>query len=94
MVVDIQGGGLNNPYPEDRPGLNYMPGREVRNPKAVDLVNTFRAKQIPVIFIQEVHKPRSSTSAASWTGTRARTASRANAGPSCIPDWTRARRST
>jgi nicotinamidase-related amidase len=57
VVVDIQGGGLNSPYPEGEPGLNYMPGREVRNPKAVDLVNTFRAKQIPVIFIQEVHKP-------------------------------------
>lgn len=49
VVVDIQGGGL--------PGSFRMPGREARNPKAVDLVNRFRDRKIPVIFIQEVHKP-------------------------------------
>ncbi|GAA3624859.1 cysteine hydrolase [Kineosporia mesophila] len=57
VVVDIQGGGLENPYPGNNPALTYMPGREVRNPKAVELVNAFRARQVPVIFIQEVHKP-------------------------------------
>lgn len=51
VVVDIQGGGL--PFP----GTNLMPGREERNPRAVDLVNSFREKRVPVIFIQEVHKP-------------------------------------
>ncbi|GLY33008.1 isochorismatase family cysteine hydrolase [Kineosporia sp. NBRC 101731] len=57
VVVDIQGGGLENPYPGNNPALTYMPGREVRNPKAVELVTAFRARQVPVIFIQEVHKP-------------------------------------
>ncbi|MBT0770081.1 cysteine hydrolase [Kineosporia sp. J2-2] len=54
VVVDIQGGGLNSPVEND---ANLMPGRAERNPKAVDLVNSFREKRVPVIFIQEVHKP-------------------------------------
>lgn len=54
VVVDIQGGGLSLPYQHQE---RYMPGREVRNPKSVEMVNRFRAKGIPVVFIQEVHKP-------------------------------------
>jgi len=34
-----------------------MPGREERNAKAVGLVARCRAKGVPVVFIQEVHKP-------------------------------------
>jgi nicotinamidase-related amidase len=51
IVVDIQGGGQAGAFP---PG---MPGREERNAKAVDLVAAFREKNVPVVFIQEVHKP-------------------------------------
>ncbi len=57
VVVDIQGGGLANPFQPSKPEQTFMPGREVRNPKAVDLVAAFRAAGVPVVFIQEVHKP-------------------------------------
>jgi nicotinamidase-related amidase len=51
IVVDIQGGGLPGAFPAG------MPGRPERNANAVDLVAAFRAKDVPVVFIQEVHKP-------------------------------------
>jgi nicotinamidase-related amidase len=54
VVVDIQGGGAPNEYST---GFSYMPGRLERNQRAVALVNAFRAKALPVVFIQEVHKP-------------------------------------
>lgn len=54
VVVDIQGGGLPIPF---RHKERYMEGREARNENAVALVNAFRHKQVPVVFIQEVHKP-------------------------------------
>jgi nicotinamidase-related amidase len=54
VVVDIQGGGL--PW-NHAVGMNYMPGRQERNAKAVEMVNRFRGKRVPVVFIQEVHKP-------------------------------------
>ncbi len=54
VVVDIQGGGLPPAFAHK---AGYMPGREERNPKAVELVNAFRAKGQPVVFIQEVHFP-------------------------------------
>ncbi|WP_062519920.1 cysteine hydrolase family protein [Demequina silvatica] len=55
VVVDIQGGGQPSSFGADKPG--YMPGRPERNAKAVDMVARFRAKGVPVVFIQEVHKP-------------------------------------
>jgi len=54
VVVDIQGGGVPSAQ-RLKPG--FMPGREERNAKAVDLVARCRAKGVPVVFIQEVHKP-------------------------------------
>ena len=57
VVVDIQGGGQANPFPPSKPGQTFMAGREERNAKAVELVAAFRAKNVPVVFIQEVHKP-------------------------------------
>ncbi|MFT4082363.1 MAG: isochorismatase family cysteine hydrolase [Nocardioides sp.] len=57
VVVDIQGGGQNNPFVPSKPEQTFMPGREERNPRAVELVAAFRAKGVPVVFIQEVHKP-------------------------------------
>ena len=57
VVVDIQGGGQAGAFTPGKPGLTYMPGREERNPRAVALVQAFRDKGVPVVFIQEVHKP-------------------------------------
>ena len=54
VVVDIQGGGVPS---AERLKPGFMPGREERNVKAVDMVSRFRAKGAPVVFIQEVHKP-------------------------------------
>ncbi|WP_284327537.1 hypothetical protein [Demequina litorisediminis] len=55
VVVDIQGGGQPTSFGADKPG--YMAGRPERNAKAVDMVARFRDKGVPVVFIQEVHKP-------------------------------------
>ncbi|MFV0286290.1 MAG: cysteine hydrolase family protein [Demequina sp.] len=55
VVVDIQGGGQPSSFGADKPG--YMAGRPERNAKAVDMVARFRDKGVPVVFIQEVHKP-------------------------------------
>lgn len=57
VVVDIQGGGLENPFTPSKPEQTFMPGRRERNEKAVELVAAFRGKGVPVVFIQEVHKP-------------------------------------
>ncbi|WP_104106633.1 isochorismatase family cysteine hydrolase [Nocardioides sp. 616] len=54
VVVDIQGGGDPDTHSV---GLGYMAGRPERNARAVDLVAAFRDKGVPVVFIQEVHKP-------------------------------------
>jgi nicotinamidase-related amidase len=53
IVVDIQGG------PEDASptGITLMGGRAERAPRVRDLVATCRASDVPVVFIQEVHKP-------------------------------------
>lgn len=53
VVVDIQGGG----DPDQLSALDYMPGRLERNERAIPFVDAFRAKGLPVVFIQEVHKP-------------------------------------
>jgi nicotinamidase-related amidase len=58
VVVDIQGGGLANPYQADVAGAGFTnQARPERNRRAVEFVAAFRAKGVPVIFIQEVHKP-------------------------------------
>lgn len=56
VVVDIQGGGIE---PVTTPGEppRYMPGKIERCNRSVDLVEAFRQKNVPVVFIQEVHKP-------------------------------------
>ncbi|GLY05310.1 hypothetical protein Acsp01_56890 [Actinoplanes sp. NBRC 101535] len=57
VVVDIQGGGNANPFMPTKPEQTWMPGRAERNAKAVEMVTAFRAAEVPVVFIQEVHKP-------------------------------------
>lgn len=54
VVVDIQGG------PESAaadPGIPLMGGREDRAPRVKGLIERCRATGVPVVFIQEVHKP-------------------------------------
>ncbi|WP_062516563.1 cysteine hydrolase family protein [Demequina gelatinilytica] len=53
LVVDIQGGGAA-PHVST---LGGMTGQQARRQRAIDLVNAFRAKGRPVVFLQEVHKP-------------------------------------
>jgi nicotinamidase-related amidase len=57
VVIDVQGGGESNPFAPAQAQQTFMPGREERNPRAVELVEAFRRKGQPVVFVQEVHKP-------------------------------------
>lgn len=57
VVVDIQGAFVPGQDAEDEPGLGFMPGRAGRTRRSVDLVDEFRRRDVPVVFIQEVHKP-------------------------------------
>ncbi|MDO8188490.1 isochorismatase family cysteine hydrolase [Conexibacter sp. JD483] len=52
IVVDVQGdpGGSS-------PGIAHTDGKAVRYQRVLDLVATARANHVPVVFIQEVHKP-------------------------------------
>lgn len=52
VVVDVQGGPGT-----DSPGIAYTDGKDVRRQRIVELVAEARAHDVPVIFIQEVHKP-------------------------------------
>lgn len=63
VVVDVQGGGVPGafeptapPGPPEPDGLP-MPDRATRNAGVVDLVAACRERDVPVVFIQEVHKP-------------------------------------
>lgn len=53
IVVDIQGGVGTEPTA----GIPVMDGRAERAPRVRDLIATCRANDVPVVFIQEVHKP-------------------------------------
>ncbi|RBM06260.1 cysteine hydrolase family protein [Streptomyces sp. PT12] len=55
IVVDIQGGGVERPEPGT--GIPHMPGRGERAPRQRHLVDRARERGIPVVWIQEVHKP-------------------------------------
>lgn len=57
VVVDAQGGGPDDPLPPSTPAQSPMPGREERDAQVVELVDAFRAKGVPVVFVQEVRKP-------------------------------------
>lgn len=54
VVIDIQDGGVGTPSAF---GKVSMGGREARNENAIEMVSRFREKHVPVVFIQEVHKP-------------------------------------
>jgi len=53
VVVDIQGIGKGG----GSDGIPKMGGGEQRLPRVINLVNTARKRGVPVVFIQEVHKP-------------------------------------
>jgi biuret amidohydrolase len=55
VVVDIQGGSGSTPPGEG--GIPIMGGRAERAPRQLALVGAARAAGVPVVFIQEVHKP-------------------------------------
>lgn len=55
IVVDIQGGSGSTPPGEG--GIPIMGGRAERAPRQLALVEQARAAGVPVVFIQEVHKP-------------------------------------
>jgi biuret amidohydrolase len=52
VVVDVQKGDE-----AENPGIQTTPGRAERTARVVDLVDTARRHGVPVVFIQEVHKP-------------------------------------
>lgn len=55
IVVDIQGGSGQSAPGEG--GIPIMGGRSERAPRQLALVEAARAAGVPVVFIQEVHKP-------------------------------------
>lgn len=54
IVVDIQGGSAAQASTE---GIPVMPGRAERAPRVQRLIERCRETGVPVVFIQEVHKP-------------------------------------
>jgi biuret amidohydrolase len=54
IVVDIQGGS-SSALPT--PGIPVMSGRQERAPRVRELIARCREVGVPVVFIQEVHKP-------------------------------------
>jgi nicotinamidase-related amidase len=54
LVIDIQGTGS---AADTEPGLAFMATRSERIAGSLALVHAFREKSLPVIFVQEVHKP-------------------------------------
>ncbi len=54
IMVDFQGGGY---LPGRESGIPHMGGMQERVPRAKALVTAARAASVPVIFIQEVHRP-------------------------------------
>lgn len=55
VVVDIQGGSGQSAPGEG--GIPVMGGREQRAPRVRRLIDLARSAGVPVVFIQEVHKP-------------------------------------
>lgn len=54
VVVDIQGGSA---AALPTPGIPVMAGKQERAPRVRDLIAGCRENGVPVVFIQEVHKP-------------------------------------
>ncbi|UFS58662.1 cysteine hydrolase family protein [Subtercola endophyticus] len=76
IVVDIQGG--STPLDESRTEIPHMSGREGRRPKVAALIARCRELGVPVVFIQEVHKPDLIDIGRELDGAE---------GPHCIEGW-------
>jgi nicotinamidase-related amidase len=76
IVVDIQGGTV--PLEDSRTEIPHMDGREGRRPRVTALINHCREKGIPVVFIQEVHKPSLIDIGRELDGAE---------GPHCVEGW-------
>ena len=76
IVVDIQGGTV--PKEESRTEIPYMGGRESRAPRVREVIRHCREKGVPVVFIQEVHKPSLIDIGRELDGAE---------GPHCVEGW-------
>jgi biuret amidohydrolase len=76
IVVDIQGGGVEPAH--SRTEIPHMPGRGERAPLQRELVDRARERGIPVVWIQEVHKPNLIDIGRELDGSE---------GPHCVEGW-------
>lgn len=76
IVVDIQGGDVERA--ESRTEIPYMPGRTERAPRVRKMIATCREQGIPVVWIQEVHKPSLIDIGRELDGAE---------GPHCVEGW-------
>lgn len=76
IVVDIQGGEVERA--ESRTEIPYMPGRTDRAPRVRGLIARCREQGIPVVWIQEVHKPSLIDIGRELDGAE---------GPHCVEGW-------
>jgi nicotinamidase-related amidase len=76
IVVDIQGGDVERA--ESRTEIPYMPGRTERAPRVRQLIAQSREQGIPVVWIQEVHKPSLIDIGREMDGAE---------GPHCVEGW-------
>jgi len=76
VVIDIQGGTV--PLAESRTEIPHMEGREGRAPRVKALIARCREVGVPVVFIQEVHKPDLIDIGRELDGAE---------GPHCIEGW-------
>jgi nicotinamidase-related amidase len=76
IVVDIQGGSV--PREESRTEIPHMGGREERAPRVREVIRRCREKGVPVVFIQEVHKPSLVDIGRELDGAE---------GPHCVEGW-------
>jgi nicotinamidase-related amidase len=76
IVIDIQGGTV--PLVDSRTEIPHMEGREGRAPRVEKLIEDCRSAGVPVVFIQEVHKPNLIDMGRELDGAE---------GPHCIEGW-------
>jgi nicotinamidase-related amidase len=76
IVVDIQGGTV--PDEESRSEIPQMGGRRSRAERVERLIDTCRERDVPVVFIQEVHKPSLVDIGRELDGAE---------GPHCVEGW-------
>ena len=76
IVVDIQGGDVEENA--SRTEIPHMPGRAERIPKVRELIQRTREQGIPVVWIQEVHKPNLIDIGRELDGAE---------GPHCVEGW-------